>query len=554
MLKNFVTSILPLSVFILLSSAAHAVDTSDSYEVQYSEINHGGGVSESNNFEIYDSLPPLADDVLSNSEYTLYEGSVGQYASIASTQCDAFSASPTSIITGQSSTLSWSLTDADTATISGIGSISVPTGSTVVSPTATTIYTLIAQRGSQQDQCTVTVQVADPSASCDSFVAVPSQITKGDSANLIWFTTGATSGSIDQGIGSVVVPNASKSVSPTVDTKYTLSLDNGFNITQCDAMVTVVDPPPVPSGGGSGGSGGGGGGSSGVGGTLGTSRVPLSQTTGNQQEQDDDEEDAEDDDQDELEETDGPFEEDSEFFDRLELAEDEIGELRGAAIEEDTGEEEQSVQKGRSKSSDYEKDDESGVYADTRGEDSLEDFSKGANDFEGTNMWSSIIAKQYSDQQAKQKKYFDNLLKSRKSKLHAGKWKGYSKKEKKSLPKRERDYHEVAYDTEDTDMEEGIDKEIDGELKESQSFDGTLSKLLLLLLILLLLLMLFIRQQIVLIRRKEVKELKKGKKGQKKEQKNIRNKASSRSAKAIVYNTRQSKKTKAKKIGQGKKK
>src|SRR5262249_36707065 len=54
-----------------------------------------------------------------------------------------FSANPTSITTGGSSTLSWTIINANTASIDqGIGSINPVSGSVVVSPANTTTYTL----------------------------------------------------------------------------------------------------------------------------------------------------------------------------------------------------------------------------------------------------------------------------------------------------------------------------------------------------------------------------------------------------------------------------
>src|SRR5712672_229352 len=55
-----------------------------------------------------------------------------------------------------------------------------------------------------------------------SFTATPVSIPTGRSAILSWAVTDATSLSIDQGVG-IVTGRTSVSVSPTVDTTYTLS-------------------------------------------------------------------------------------------------------------------------------------------------------------------------------------------------------------------------------------------------------------------------------------------------------------------------------------------
>ena len=57
---------------------------------------------------------------------------------------NSFSAVPSTITAGESSTLSWSVTDASSVTIDNtIGSVAL-TGTTAVNPTTTTTYTLTA--------------------------------------------------------------------------------------------------------------------------------------------------------------------------------------------------------------------------------------------------------------------------------------------------------------------------------------------------------------------------------------------------------------------------
>jgi parallel beta-helix repeat protein len=74
---------------------------------------------------------------------------------------NSFSASPTNITAGESSTLSWQVTDATSISISpGVGDVSgTPTGSYTVSPTETTTYTLTATNGAGPTTATVTVSV-----------------------------------------------------------------------------------------------------------------------------------------------------------------------------------------------------------------------------------------------------------------------------------------------------------------------------------------------------------------------------------------------------------
>lgn len=71
-----------------------------------------------------------------------------------------FTATPSSITLGDSATLSWSVIDADTITIDqGIGTVTNPSGSILVSPIATTPYTLTATNSAGDVTYTVTITV-----------------------------------------------------------------------------------------------------------------------------------------------------------------------------------------------------------------------------------------------------------------------------------------------------------------------------------------------------------------------------------------------------------
>jgi hypothetical protein len=131
------------------------------------------------------------------------------------------SASPAIIVERGSSTLTWTTTNADSASIdNGIGAVPV-NGSVSVSPMATTTYilTAIGPGGSNSTSVKVTVEKAPPTV---SFSATPEFIPPGGSATLTWTTKEATSVSIDQGVGAVDL-NGSLTVSPTVETIYTFT-------------------------------------------------------------------------------------------------------------------------------------------------------------------------------------------------------------------------------------------------------------------------------------------------------------------------------------------
>ena len=76
---------------------------------------------------------------------------------------NSFSADSPSITEGESSVLSWSVTDATSVTIdNGVGNVAL-SGTTAVSPTTTTTYTLTATNtaGSVTATTTVTVTVSE---------------------------------------------------------------------------------------------------------------------------------------------------------------------------------------------------------------------------------------------------------------------------------------------------------------------------------------------------------------------------------------------------------
>ncbi|MEJ2738408.1 MAG: hypothetical protein P8105_00945 [Dehalococcoidia bacterium] len=129
---------------------------------------------------------------------------------------NSFSASPTTIESGDSTTLSWNVSNADTLTLGGgpkTSTLSHLSASTDVSPSATITYTLTATNSSGSDTATVTVTVTAPaeqttvlhlvlseSGSINSAHGVGSQLVAGDDASnrSIWayfsFNTSALAG------------------------------------------------------------------------------------------------------------------------------------------------------------------------------------------------------------------------------------------------------------------------------------------------------------------------------------------------------------------------
>jgi hypothetical protein len=151
-----------------------------------------------------------------------------------------FSATPSQIASGQSSTLAWNVTNATSVTISGVGSGLNAQGTATVSPTTTTTYTLTASgAGGQTVTATVTVTVGASKPAIVRFGASPTHINQGQSSLLSWTTTGASTVTINNGVGTVQA-NGSQSVSPKTTTTYTLTATGADGATSVTAAVTVT--------------------------------------------------------------------------------------------------------------------------------------------------------------------------------------------------------------------------------------------------------------------------------------------------------------------------
>jgi hypothetical protein len=78
-----------------------------------------------------------------------------------------------------------------------------------------------------------------------SMSASPSSITSGASATLNWATSGATTVTIDQGVGTVTA-SGSRTIAPSATTTYTLTAMNSAGSTAAQTTVTVTAAPPPP--------------------------------------------------------------------------------------------------------------------------------------------------------------------------------------------------------------------------------------------------------------------------------------------------------------------
>ncbi|HEX3156180.1 MAG TPA: alkaline phosphatase family protein [Candidatus Angelobacter sp.] len=145
-------------------------------------------------------------------------------------------ANPTQIGPGQTANLTWTSANATSVSIDqGIGAVGA-SGSQVVSPAATTIYTITATNGTATATATATVNA--PLAV--TLKANPENIAPGGQSTLTWASTGAASVSIDQGVPPITGPSGSVSVSPAQNTTYTITATDAQGHTSTAAATVNV--------------------------------------------------------------------------------------------------------------------------------------------------------------------------------------------------------------------------------------------------------------------------------------------------------------------------
>ena len=160
-----------------------------------------------------------------------------------------FDATPSSITAGQSSQLTWVVQGASSVSINnGVGNVAA-TGSTTVTPLATTTYTLTAVGPSGNVTATAMVTVGPVvvvpgTPQIIRFEGSPLSIQPGQQSTLRWTTSGATTVSIS-GVGSVTL-NGSTTVSPAQTTTYTLSATSSDGKTVTAPVTITVSTGTVP--------------------------------------------------------------------------------------------------------------------------------------------------------------------------------------------------------------------------------------------------------------------------------------------------------------------
>ena len=161
---------------------------------------------------------------------------------------------------GESASLSWIVFgDVDSATISGIGPVTDPSGTISVSPTTTTDYTLSVSGPAGNQSRTITVTVNDPPPPTITLSASPTSFIRGVTGPSIlsWNVSGV---SVDflklNGVNVLTSPGLTTTnyaVNPTNDTTYTLVAKNFSGDSEVDSQasasvdITVYEPAVIDS-------------------------------------------------------------------------------------------------------------------------------------------------------------------------------------------------------------------------------------------------------------------------------------------------------------------
>jgi hypothetical protein len=175
----------------------------------------------------------------------------------------SFTASDNSIDEGDDTTLSWTVTGADSVSISKIGATSF-SGSETVSPSSDTTYTLTASKGSENISCPLTITVDEDnggggggggsvSPRCDLEIS-DDKIKEGETVEIKWDTRNATEVTLYDDKGEIIFTtdeylssdkkkyyDYSIKVKPARDTEYTLLAERGSRDRECTVDVKVEE-------------------------------------------------------------------------------------------------------------------------------------------------------------------------------------------------------------------------------------------------------------------------------------------------------------------------
>lgn len=157
------------------------------------------------------------------------------------------SATPSTIVLGATSTLTWTSANATTCVGSNgwSGTTSV-SGTLVVSPATTTLYTLSCGNATGTTTATATLSVTPLPTPVVSLVAGTNTLVTGATTTLSWTSAHATHCLASQGWTGVQTLSGSTVIQPTTTTTYTLECGNSTS-TSTDSVTVTVTQAPLPT-------------------------------------------------------------------------------------------------------------------------------------------------------------------------------------------------------------------------------------------------------------------------------------------------------------------
>ncbi len=163
---------------------------------------------------------------------------VGAFVYSATAVAATLAANPTTIISGQSSTLTWNSTNASSCIGTNFSTGSQTSGSIAVSPTVTTSYSVSCTGVGGTKVASATVTVTSVPAPTATLTANPTSIRRGQSSKLTWSSANATSctGTNFSTGGKI---SGSTSVVPTKSTTYYVSCSGAGGTVVKSASVSV---------------------------------------------------------------------------------------------------------------------------------------------------------------------------------------------------------------------------------------------------------------------------------------------------------------------------
>ena len=153
-----------------------------------------------------------------------------------------FQANPVDIIPGDSSLLTYQVSDADSAVLfpDGTKLTSASSGSVYVKPLFPIEYVLVAYNSEGTDTATVVITMNTVVPLFVSFSAEPEVISIGDSAQVSWEVLRMDSLVINNGAGKSTVADGNTYVKPSLNTVYTGVAYNAYGT---DTAILTVDVP-----------------------------------------------------------------------------------------------------------------------------------------------------------------------------------------------------------------------------------------------------------------------------------------------------------------------